>query len=147
MSLNNFVDKLNNFVDKPIIKDGIYKPPKITYIVAWLIASFASNFISTTLTAFSQSYIYPGNFIIQNIIHLILGVVIFAGTWILVYNFFSLLNIKRVMPYLYFLVGCGFILRLILGVPIFYSILITLYALAPIYIFRAYFRKNPKRWY
>jgi hypothetical protein len=133
---------LNNFIDKP--NKGIYKPPKSSYIIAWCIGAFVSNILISILSALVDIYTSSAALII----FVILLVPIYAGTFILVYNFFSLLNIKRVMPYFYISNGLLCLYGWsVYGVSIFIAILISLYILVPIYIIRAYFRKNPKRWY
>jgi hypothetical protein len=133
---------LNNFIDKP--NKDTYKPPKSSYIIAWCIGAFVSNILTSILSAFVDIDNSSAAFII----FVILLVPIYAGTFILVYNFFSLLNIKRVMPYFY--ISNGLVVLYcwsVYGLPIFIVILISLYTLVPTYIIRAYFRKNPKRWY
>ena len=84
------------------------------------------------------------------------NVAIVSGSFILIYNLFKSLNIRKVMIYLYVLGGLGMLAGMGqtlgiykgLGVDLTVYFLCTIIAtVAAIYLIRSYYIKKPDRWF
>ena len=124
---------------------------QLKYIGVWAIWSLVSYFGVMGVFNFIEETGQP----LEPLAFLPLEFGIKAGCFILIYSFFSELNVRRVMPYLYVLVPLSFFgidpddfgqLRSLLGdTPFFFSLVISLGLF--FYLIRAYFKKRPGRWY
>mgnify|MGYP006438432735 FL=1 len=134
------------------------QPSKIIYIGAWLLAGFTGNVLSQivdTVLANAMvndlsdlnSYFVTGAAV---------SIPIVSGSFILIYNLFKSLNVKKVMIYLYVLGGLGALANIGVTAGAYQSMEIdlTVYFLSSIisvivslYLIRSYYVKRPDRWY
>ena len=133
-------------------------PSKMKYICAWLLAGFTGNVLARivdTVLANAMvndlsdlnSYFVTGAAI---------SIPIFSGSFILIYNLFKSLNVKKVMIYLYVLGGLGALANIGVTAGAYQSMEIdlTVYFLSSIisvvvslYLIRSYYVKRPDRWF
>ena len=129
------------------------------YILAWVITSIASNI----LVRLSDSIIY--NITVSDPLkingYLILSgmfsILFVSGTFIVTYNFFNSLNVKKVMIYIYILGTLGLLASIGGGVQIYKSLGVSMpksiiystiiYFVISVLIIRYYFKNKPDRWY
>jgi len=133
------------------------KPSNWKYVGVYLLARFIANFLIFMLDGILASQIKKNSN--DQEIYLFLGgmteVLIWPGIFILVYNMFPTLNIKKVMPYVYCFGIIGIMKSIVqvtvivdpsTDLSVFYFSTITSF-LASFIAIRMYYIRKPDRWY
>lgn len=134
------------------------QPSKIKYIGAWFLAGILSNILQRILDTILANALVSDleDLNIYFLVGAVLTVPILSGAFILVYNYFSSLNMKKVMIYVYVLGGLGTLANFGIASSIYeplgvdltnFYLVYTISFLVYVYIVRSYFIKNPERWY
>jgi hypothetical protein len=134
------------------------QPSTLKYIGAWLLAGFISSLLAKILDLILSNYLVKdlNDLNTYFLVGAILTVPIASGSFIITYNLFKSLNIRKVMMYIYILGGLGTLVnfivvtgvysRLNVDISIFYFSYILAF-LVSVYLIRSYFIKRPDRWY
>lgn len=134
------------------------QPSKMKYIGAWLLAGVTSSILARVVdTVLADVMISDlGDMNAYFIVVAAVNVAIISGSFILIYNLFKSLNVRKVMVYLYVLGGLGMLAGMGqtvgiykgLGVDLTVYVLSTIIAtVAAIYLIRSYYIKKPDRWF
>ena len=134
------------------------KPSTFKYILAWFLAGLVSNILLRIMDTVVADLLVSDleDFNIYFIVIAVLTVPIISGSFILIYNLFSTLNIKKVMIYIYILGGFGTLVNfgmvsniyapLGVDLSVYYISSISAF-IASVYIIRSYYIKKEDRWY
>ena len=134
-------------------------PSKLKYIGVWVLCGFISNVLGRILDNILAGVLisdFEQDLNSYFLIGAALTVPIVSGVFILVYNYFSSLNMKRGMIYVYVLGGLGTLVNFVAVSRIYapfgvdlstFYLSYTAAFLVSVYIIRSYFIKNPERWY
>ena len=141
---------MNNF--KTQVKPSVFK-----YIGVWILCGIISGILQSILDLIIGSKVSgPEDLNSYFIVGAIVTIPIISGTYILIYNFFSSLNVKKVMPYIYIVGGLGTLVNFSKVTPLYAPLgvdLTTLYVsyslafVISVYIIRTYYINNSERWY
>lgn len=136
------------------------EPTTLKYIGAWIIAAFLSNILQKLSDLILSDMLVKGanDLTFYFIMNSLASIIIVSGCFIVIYNLFNSLNIKKVMIYIYSIGGFGTILNLFVTSQSFsslnlnvnlniYYISSIISFLVSVYIIRGYFIKKPNRWY
>ena len=136
------------------------EPTTFKYVGAWIIAAFLSNMLQKVSDVILSNMLIKdlNDLTVYFIMQSLASIIMFSGSFIVIYNLFNSLNVKKVMIYIYTIGGFGTILNLFvttqsysslslkINLNIYYLSSITAF-LVSVYIIRSYFIKNPDRWY
>ena len=133
------------------------QPSKLKYVIAWVIASILGNLVvQISGVGLAEVLVQSASDLNKYfLVSAIFNGLILAGAFILVYNFFSTLNVKVVFPYMVTLGAFGTLLVAVQTVPMYSKLnvnntVIYISALGQLiiwlYVVRWYFISKPERW-
>jgi hypothetical protein len=136
----------------------INQPSRLKYIGAWIFAGILSGILQTVLdTLLAESLVQDLSDLNAYFIAVsVLSVPVAAGSIILVYNYFSSLNMRKVMPYFYSFGALGTLINMAqtstayLGLDanlnVFY-ITTPISFIAIVFLIRNYYFNKQDRWF
>ena len=135
-----------------------HKPSNIKYIGAWFLAGFISNILQKISDAILSNILVTdmNDLNVYFLVGAFLTIPIVSGSFILIYKLFKILNIKKVMMYIYILGGLGTLLNfsVVIGIYSNMNVDLTIFYVSytgafvvSVYLIRSYFIKKPERWY
>jgi len=137
---------------------GEKEASELKYIVVWLLAGFACNILVNLLDTFLVDAILKdeSDFEEYSLLGGLFSIPIVSGAFILIYNFFDSLNMKKVMIYVYVLGSLGTLINIAVTTGLYstMNVDLTVYYFSSVVSFlvalsliRNYYIKKPERWY